>query len=448
MNIADIRSNLKALKRTLKGVPETSRIIAGVAQRNLFGQGRSLELGSEFPAPKRPYRSGQTLFDIDIVTPPDGHFMTTFFDVQPVSPSGRYLIVTKVPFINRIPYPGDKAYVCVVDLIGGTARIVYETRGWGSQLGANAQWSDTDKYVFCNDIIDGLATGVRINVDTLEVKTLGGPIFGTSPDRLYSYSGNLEVINAGIPGYGVPEGLMWKKRHAEKESQVEGIWKTNLLTGKRDLLISIRDIVEQLPEQDHLRGGTYYIFNVKVNPQNSKIMVVIFTRGAPKRAGWPVQLVTMDIDGKNIKLAIPDRLWRVGGHHPNWAPDGDHIVMNLREKGKAMAFVRFRHDGSEMEVLANGHKGGGHPSLNPSGSFLLTDAYTSEGLLDKNGDVPLRLIDLELNTEKEICRIFTNRIDGPRRVDPHPVWSADGKKIFFNGIVNGYRQVMSVNFAP
>jgi Tol biopolymer transport system component len=62
------------------------------------------------------------------------------------------------------------------------------------------------------------------------------------------------------------------------------------------------------------------------------------------------------------------------------------------------------------------------------------------------GKVPIRLIDLETNSEIELCRVYTNKLEGPRRVDPHPVWSFNDNYIVFNAVIGGARQVMLFKF--
>lgn len=433
-------NNLKFLKRTIKELPEYGRILAGYGER-LAGLNRKM-VDFNGIVGRREYRPSEVVVPTRIVTPEGGHFMTTFFDVDPFSPSGRYLAVTQVPFIHRIPIPGDRARVCVVDLESGECHSLYETLGWGAQLGANVQWGRTDDDLFCNDVVNGRATGVRIHRRARTSKALGGPVYGLTPDRRYSFSANLDLINAIIPGYGVPEPLLGKQRQRENASSSEGIWRTDLDTGETVLFKSINDIVRELPEQESLRSGKYYVFNVKVNRQGTRLFAILFSRSVPFRAGAPVQLVTMDIDGSNVRLAMPDRLWRVGGHHPNWTPDGDHIVMNLRYDGGPMAFVKFRFDGHGLHVLAPGHKGSGHPSIRSCGRYLLTDSYVSEGFRSRTGDIPIRLINLESNDELHLCPVDTKNLAGPRRIDPHPVWSRDGARFAFNGLVDGWRQVM------
>ncbi|QPM92550.1 TolB family protein [Pseudooceanicola algae] len=443
MKTDNLISTLKAAKRNAKMVPELARVSYGAATRKFISEGRPLPIGTAIPAPPRPYRPESSRVPVQVMTPAGGHYMTTFFDIDPVSPSGRYLAVTKVPFIWRIPYVGDPAQVVVIDLLEGTATPIYTTRGWGAQLGANVQWGADDDTLYCNDVIEGRATGVALERSTGKARVLGGPIYGLSPDRKISLSGRIDYVNAGIPGYGVPEGLLHRPRQPHAENPEDGIWRTDLETGKSELFLSIADIVSALPGQEGLKGGTYYVFNVKVNAQGTRGFAVLFTRKIPGRPGWPPQLVTFDMDGSNIRLAMSDARWRIGGHHPSWLPDGDHIIMNLRDKKQPMAFVKFRYDGENIETLAPGQKGGGHPTLNPQLTHLLTDAYTSErDFVDDAGDVPIRCIDLASAEDQPLTRVNTRKLDGPRRIDPHPVWTDQGRKVIFNGIIDGYRQVL------
>jgi len=155
-----------------------------------------------------------------------------------------------------------------------------------------------------------------------------------------------------------------------------------------------------------------------------------------------LQLITANIDGSDIKLLVPDELWRLGGHHPNWSPDGTSVIMNLRPGGSDMSFVKFDvKSGQYFKIFNNFFKGSGHPSLDPTGQYLLTDAYAKEGFTDADGFVPIRIIKIGSENELELARVYTKKLDGPRRVDPHPVWSNGGKSILFNGVVENFRQV-------
>lgn len=440
-----IVSNIKESRKIIKNIPEEFRVLKGILLQKLgLVDYKLYAIGEEISYAKRFYSENEVGL-VEIITPPNSHCMTTFFDVEPISPSGKYICVTKVPFINRIPVPGDWAQVCIIDLEKDTIKAIYNTKGWGAQLGANVQWIDDDTIV-CNDEISGKGVGIKVNIHSCEATILNGPIYGLTPCKNFSFSGDLSLINAMIPGYGIPESMINKKRQKIESSKDEGIWKTNLIDGRTELFMSINDILNSLPEDSPFKNAKTYIFNVKVNSKGDKLFVVMFAKSVPYRIGRTLQLVTIDLKTKAVNLSLSEEIWGKGGHHPNWMRNTDDIVMNLKLGTKKMKFVKFPSSGGDIGIVAPGVLGGGHPSISLDGRFLLTDSYTSEGFMDAEGKVPIRLIDLETNSEIELCRVYTNKLEGPRRVDPHPVWSFNDNYIVFNAVIGGARQVMLFKF--
>lgn len=102
----------------------------------------------------RPYRPGKTFGKVFCVMPDDSFYVHTFYDVCPFSPSQRYLAVTRFPFQDRQPNPGDTADICVVDLESHTIETVYATKGWGFQLGANLNWGRTDRHTASDHLME------------------------------------------------------------------------------------------------------------------------------------------------------------------------------------------------------------------------------------------------------------------------------------------------------
>src|SRR5688572_29519287 len=58
-----------------------------------------------------------------------------FFDTSPISPSGRYVGLFRLPNENRSPEPGQVGEVVLVDLATARERTVAESRGWEVQMG-------------------------------------------------------------------------------------------------------------------------------------------------------------------------------------------------------------------------------------------------------------------------------------------------------------------------
>ncbi|WP_194842861.1 hypothetical protein [Agrobacterium sp. MA01] len=402
----------------------------------------SLPLWEAVPLASRHFSA-----DITELFLPQSHILHTYYDVDPISPSGRFLLVTRIPFIWRLPLPGDVAQICVVDLHNHTITAVYNTYGWGAQTGANAQWGADDNTILFNDVLDNLGTGVRLDLSERRSVRLGGTIGGLSPDRRFSYGTRIELINGAHHGYGVPESLFRPYRNSARAFNERNLWRTNLLSGETEIITTADEIVAQLPREEQLENGIPYIFNVRVSPKHNRLMIALFSKGVKGRVGWPMQLVTCGLDGSDVALPVPDVLWKRGGHHANWHPSGTDIVMNLNFEGKGIRFVQFNDTGAEMRDIGHGRRGSGHPTVSPSGRFLLTDAYNTDGFSDSEKRIPLRLIDLESGDEKEITRLSTMNLSGDRRIDPHPVWSRHGKVIVANSVFEKRRSVILVDIS-
>ena len=129
----------------------------------------------------------------------------------------------------------------------------------------------------------------------------------------------------------------------------DGVYLTHVETGQSRLLLSFRKILSALPEAlggPVYTGGAFYGFHAKWNSQGNRLMFIL--RYRPMRGGVNTQtegttnVCTLSPDGGDICLAFPGKLWRAGGNHPNWAPDGIHITMNFNLHGKGLLFVQYR----------------------------------------------------------------------------------------------------------
>lgn len=424
-----------------------------------------------------------TLFDplVPVYRVTDGRRPTIhrFFDSNPISPSGRYLALTEFPFDDRLPQPGDKASVVVTDLATGGEVYRRATAAWDTQVGAQVQWGAGDHALHFNlmDETRWRPFGVAVDIMSDTERALEGTIYHVSPDGRFSLSPDLIKITLAQAGYGVhvPRELIARNRGAPED---DGIFITDLATGRSRLLISLRMLLKAIGPLfaygDHT-VGEWLSFHTKWNHDGRRIMFIMrwFSSNLRRRRSqnW---LITLSPDGSDIRVAIPPDVWG-DGHHPNWYPTSDDIVMNLPSRqdlmgrllrligkvgrrtgipvgghGIPLHFRAFHHDGSGLVSLSQ-EKGSGHPTIHPKGKHLLSDAYLSEPVAFGDGSVPIRLIELASGRSRVAVRIDTRpRFAGAHqelRIDPHPVWDRDGRHLVFNGSVDGVRSVFIADFA-
>jgi hypothetical protein len=384
---------------------------------------------------------------IRCVTPYEGRVIHRFFDSSPFSPSGRYLGLFRMPFEDRNPQPGEQGEIVIVDLWEGEERIVAKTCGWESQVGANVQWGASDEELYYNDVdvASWQAHGVKLNPFTGQTKKLETGIFMISPDGKTAATTCPARARRTQTGYGVmlPDDRVPVNKGLPED---DGLYVTDTETGRSQLLVSIRTMLEELHDKGKLnledyREGESYGFQCKWNPQGTRLLFVLrsFNLDHTIRKN---HVITMKSDGTDIQLAIPSHVWAKGGHHINWMPDGEHLSMNLNIDGHGLRFVKVRYDGEGLHKLLDEVAGSGHPTVHPDGIHLLTDAYLEDTVALGDGTVPLRLVNLQNGLERVLARVHTKQpFDFTLRVDPHPAWDYGFTRFAFNAYVGGTRRV-------
>lgn len=388
---------------------------------------------------------GDNAVPVQRVTPDDGEYIHTYYDVCPWSPSGRYVAATKLPYSDRYPVVGDAAEVCVIDLKERTIQTVYKTKCWGFQTGANLNWGGTDRYLYTNDIAGGVAVCTRLDLDRGEVKLYSGPAYNVAPDDSCAIGFPLELMDATQLGYGAPsKDPLQPPKLPPGASKSQGLWRTDLRTGEKRLLVSLAQLAARVSEPPLWDGGTWYLWHSKHNNAGNRILQISRTL-FPKGQGASNTLVfTFNIDGSDIQLLPSKPVWGTNGGHPNWHADNKHVIRNLAVGGKTR-FCQWLIDGSNFRLLSETLEGGGHPRIEPVGRYLVTDTFEHDG---KRQWVIIRFIDLRQDREQRICRfptvdrtILKGDLAVVRRLDGHPSWDRGFKNVIFQAAPNGNRQL-------
>ncbi|TBL72404.1 hypothetical protein [Paenibacillus thalictri] len=404
------------------------------------------------------YTEYNPLVPVWCLTPENGGAIHRFFDTSPVSPSGRYVAVLRMPQEERLPQPGETAEVVLIDLHTAEERVVADTRGWEPQLGANINWGPDDTKLYFNDVDTEVWEPICIELNPLTgtKRRLEGGIYRISPDGKNIISACMKRMRRTQYGYGV----MVPDKHVPRNfgfRDDDGLYITDTETGKRKLLVSIRDVFDRAQpaiDKKLYEHGECYGFHCKFNPQGDRLLFTMrwFDTGEAqpwnKLTEYPLKfwVVTMKPDGSDIHVAVGPEQWDKGGHHINWYPDGRKLSMNLCLDGdKQLWLVKANPDGTELQKIIEGIPGSGHPTVLPNGRHILTDAYEKEKVTFGDGTVPLRLIDLTTQTETTLVRINVanpgTKLTSTLRVDPHPAWAPDNRHVVFNGYTGGTRRV-------
>jgi hypothetical protein len=352
----------------------------------------------------------------------------------------------------------------VVDLANGTSRSVARTGCFDGQLGANVQWGTSDSDLLYNDLRwdsgKPHAHAIRLDPESGEKAELEGPVYMVSHDGAKIASPCLLRMPLTQPGYGaviLPSHLPYN----HGASVEDGIFVTDVGTGDCKLFISIGEIVSDIEHELSeafercgaiLAERDIYGFHVKWNAEDDRLLFVMRARTGNPRDRLINFVVTIEVETRRACLAMPPDVWIRGGHHPDWQPDGEHIIMNLKYPGDEMRFVQYSFDGSGLETIACDAHGGGHPTLHPNARYILTDEYEHGPLAYPDGTTPIRLVELATGDVREIIRMRTRPdYHGPARelrVDPHPAWDSTYRYIAFNGCPEGTRRIFVADVEP
>jgi hypothetical protein len=400
-------------------------------------------------------KSDQIRVPVVRVIPDDGFYVHTYFDVTPFSPSQRYFAVTKLPFQDHIPQLGDTAEVCVIDLENETIQSVYKTKTWGYQTGANVQWGGSDRYVYTNDLINGKAVMVEIDLESDKVTAFETSMYNVARNGSYAIGFPLELLNVTQQGYGMPSEDTYNPPSLPPGmSSEQGVWRTDLKSGKSVLLYSVADVASNVPEPMPTPDGTYYFWHSKYNRQVSRIMQVLrcifpgFDGGGERNT----MVFTLTADGKEVFYTGQDPVWDYPlGGHPNWHPDGEHIIRNMKPGGDTPRICQFKYDGSDFKILSESFNSSGHPSIEPTGRYIITD---QRDIIDKNNQViSLIVLDTVSDKAETVCTLPTINTQGLKlitktmRLDGHPCWSRDYKKVSLQAAPEGKRQLFVVDLS-
>ena len=172
----------------------------------------------------------------------------------------------EVDFEHRAPTPHDVIRVGMVDLSDHHRWIeLGESRAWGWQAGCMLQWLPQSAHeIIWNDRVEDRFVSYILNIETGQKRTLPHPVFTLSPNGRSALTIDFHRLEDMRPGYGymgIPDP--WFEVMAPEET---GIHTVDLLTGERQLIVSLAEVAAIPYPHGDIRASKHY-FNVLIfNP--------------------------------------------------------------------------------------------------------------------------------------------------------------------------------------
>ena len=370
--------------------------------------------------PLAPWRSG---VKISAVSPKDGrHTIHSYFNTCPESPDG-----TRVLFYSSTAKDGHRGEVVVRDRASGEEKIVATNiNAEDAHRVACQQWVSGGRRVVFHGERDGEWNTWCVDLDTMKERVL-------AHNQLAGWGRpNADIIPLYSPHW---------KLGAHPDLDL-----INVATGEKTTSVTVDALKQAYPDwfAKAFGEGRPSIFFPILSPDLKRVFfkMALKTGEDPrsKSASAREGLVCYSIAEKRFLYMNPK--WG----HPSWQPDSRHIT--------EMHFTVFdSNDGSmktnpgmptkaaRAKATAEGKPApefplrdvsGDHPSVSPDGKIVVTDTIMTsfDGARNEWGVV---LADTK-GTGQIVLHHFDNTHGAKswRVSHPHPVFSADGKRIYFN----------------
>jgi hypothetical protein len=362
---------------------------------------------------------------------PQHHFFGYFGHVQtiPWNGSGRYFVSLRTTFQDRMPKAEDAAEIVLLDTKNGYAeRVVDRTRAWNFQQGTMLYWNpqapetqfffnDRDSRtgdVFCVlfDISKG-ASGERIAEYRFHDSSIGNS--GVAQQGGWFAGINYGRLARLRPVTGYPGVRDWTVGR-EKNPADDGVFKVNVATKDRKLLVSYRQLADALRSRfPSVDEQELFINHTLWSRQDSRLY--FFARAdfndRAKRIDAPF---TIRADGTELTQLAE----HIGGH-PEW--ESDTRLIGARGKEQVLFDV--------IAQKVTGTIGTAETFPNPGGDIALS----ADGKLFVNGhgERGRNFYTIFRRTDGAIARTAGfdqgGYTSGDLRIDPSPNWNREGTKL-------------------
>lgn len=361
---------------------------------------------------------------------PFGQEKESFFGYYDKSPeNGLGLVVAHIPSVATTNKPSKRApiEIAIVDA-SGKHKIIDKSFSYAWQQGCRSQWM-TDDLLIYNVFEEGFYKAKVYSIkEDYVIKTFDYPVQDSFADNFF-LSINYQRLIAVAPDYGY-RNLPQLSEEEMKSVENDGIWKVDVKTGESELLISLKDIVNC--NHKNLFDECVHIANhVMINP-SGKGFIFIHRYYQGKRKFDRL----MCYDGRNLKELVAEGMVS----HCCWY-DEQTVFGYLRYGGKDGFYFCDVNTGmfTECSELTSLNSGDGHPTC--YGSKIVVDTYP-----DKSRMQHLYLYDHQTKAVEELLQVYQSvKYMYETRCDMHPRFSSNGKRIYFDSVYKGLRQLCYVD---
>lgn len=369
------------------------------------------------------------------ISPLDGEYFFGYYDLQPFN--GNLHLTHKIADANKLHECGDTAEVGLLDMNTEKYERLDTTGAWCFQQGAMLQWNPSapkDEVIY-NSLGDGDYNATILNIHNGKKRFLDRPVANVSPTGEYALSINMARLYDFRPGYGYAEyrdPFYWKKHSSE-----DGIFLTDMKTGKSRLIISMEQIWEFSKNFFCGKDQKMVVNHITFNTDGSRFLFLVRNFPEPGRT-HDTAVITANTDGSDMFLlsdyGIQSHYFWLDREHVIFYSDGKELACS---RGKASNYI-LKDKTYEGVMVGGGYfNRDNHMSYSPDRKIMITDTYPDTRIMQ-----PLKAISVEKDLCVEVGRFYSMpRSSTDLRCDLHPRWNHDGSMISFDSTHEGQRAV-------
>jgi hypothetical protein len=379
-----------------------------------------------------------------ITSGPKEHLFATYYAINAWSADGRLATVLETDIRSGLPTEKDAAILGVVDT-GDNNRFIplTDTRCWNFQEATMAHWmgaAPNECFIY-NDLVDGRFVSVVFNMTTQAKRRVPYPVSAVTRDGKWAVSINYARLRLTRPDYGYG-GNGQDARENVTWPEDDGLWLVNLETGEGRLIVSIASVRDRMPPVKDPQALAYFCHTV-FSRDGKKVFWL--ARSVENIAGqkvvrkWETTAFVCNTDGSGVMRCFPDG-W--GGSHFNWL-DGERMVVSAKYNDAVWSHVFFTPGKDDYTRLGRGLLDfDGHGVFSDDGRWLATDTYP-----DKLNERKLMVLRMSDQAILPLGAFFVPEVyrEQYSRCDLHPRWRPDGKRLAFNSVHEGTRQVYVID---
>ena len=402
-------------------------------------------------------------------TPTDANVFFGFHDITPWSPDGEKLLCLRLdPEWQTLADSGGVADICVWEPAKGRLGRVGKTSCWNFQQAARQQWliDGSDRFTFNSCDASGSCIATVANNDGSEGGSFEGGLYALCPDGVSAISPDFDVLADRWPAYGY---RILRGSSASKTADQVGLWRTDLYSGERKLLISLATVLAGWQGTDSADG--HFLTHPVFSPDGNRL--VFLHRFFAADGGSYTRMLCCQSDGSNLRVLADEKVshfdWVDSNTLLAWARFTGGGLAQARASGAlnaplirpllnlvrkfsgrwkkrmlAEAYYSLAADGSgaRQKIGWPALDQDGHPMVARAHDWVVTDTYP-----DASGFLTLILWNRHTGQRIDVA-CFKDGVttdDSDAKCDLHPRWNRDETQIAVDYCVGGLRGIAVID---